>query len=227
MSTWKETLQGTLTKKLVVAFSGSFLLVFLVGHLLGNLALMGPLEDEVRWNFNAYAHFMTSNPFVKALSYLTYASFLVHILYAILLACLNRRARPIGYAKRRGKEESWASRNMGLLGTLIFIFLVIHLRSFWYEMHWGDIPLDAKGNKDLYEVVVKACSELWYVILYVLSMVFLGYHLYHGISSASRTFGWDSQKWYGRAAQIKGRVYAILIPFLFALIPVVIFLRTL
>ena len=209
-----------------MAVSGVFLMLFLVGHLAGNLPLFQPAGEEVRLQFNAYAHFMTTNPVVKVLSYLTYATFLVHIVYAAVLSYLNYRARPVGYAKRQGLERSWASRNMGVLGFIVFFFLVIHMRSFWYEMHWGNIGTDAQGYKDLYGVVFEAFTQWWYVLLYVVCMFFLGYHLWHGYESACQTLGFHHTK-YKRWIAFKGKVFAIIVPALFALIPIVMFFRTL
>src|SRR5690606_1895556 len=101
--------------------TGLFLCVFLIGHLAGNLQLI--FGDALQ--FNQYALFMTSNPAVKILSYLTYISIVFHAVDGILLTIQNRKARPIGYAKENAAANSpWASRNMAVLGTLILVFIV-------------------------------------------------------------------------------------------------------
>src|SRR5690606_7907695 len=124
-------------------------------------------------SFNIYAAFMTSNPLIKIISVVNYAFILIHIIWSIIITRRNRAARgPVGYALNRNSSH-WTSRNMGILGTFIFIFLVIHLRSFWYEMHWGDIPIanyDGVDYKNLYHVVDVAYASLWFVLLYVTSM---------------------------------------------------------
>ena len=88
---------------------------------------------------------------------------------------------------------------MGILGTLILIFLIIHMRSFWYEMHYGSMPMvEYEGGgqiKNLYIVVAAAFKELWYVILYVISMSALGFHLVHGFQSAFQTLGLSHPKY--------------------------------
>ena len=229
MSWLTETLRSTIFKKVLMSLSGLFLVFFLVGHLLGNLQLLIPNEeDTARLQFNAYAHFMSSNPAVKLLSYLTYFSILLHVLYAIVLSRLSALARPKNYtcSRHRGGKASWASKNMGILGTIVLIFLVVHLRGFWYEMHWGGIPFDSLGNKDLYEVVEKAFMQWWYVLVYVLSMIFLGYHLSHGFASAFQSLGFYHRR-YTPILKGVGILFAIIVPTLFALIPIVMYLRTL
>jgi|SRR6476660_2697860 len=126
-------LKSSLAKKYWMALTGLFLCLFLIGHLAGNLQLI--FADDSA--FNQYALFMTTNPAVKALSYLTYFSILFHAFDGILLTIQNAKARPIAYAKNKPETNSkWASRNMALLGTLILIFIVTHMANFWGRMHF-------------------------------------------------------------------------------------------
>jgi succinate dehydrogenase / fumarate reductase cytochrome b subunit len=113
---------------------------------------------------------------------------------------------------------------MGILGTVIFIFIVIHMKSFWYEMHWGAIPLDMNGNKDLYEVTATAFKSPLYVLFYVFAMAALAFHLLHGFSSAFQSLGWNHPK-YSPVVKTIGAGIAFLIPALFALIPVIMLLK--
>lgn len=215
---------NTLVRKWLMALSGLFLVLFLVGHLAGNLQLLLSNEaDAARLQFNAYAHFMTTNPVIKLLSYVTYAAILLHVLYALLLTLANRKARAGGYASgTQRKGTTWASRNMGVLGTLVLLFLVIHLRNFWYKMHWGAIGIDAAEHKDLYNVVIQSFQSEVYVVLYVLSMGVLSYHLWHGFQSACRTLGLHHPN-YTRLIQWIGRAFAIVVPLLFAIIPIMVY----
>lgn len=207
-----------------MALTGLFLILFLTVHLIGNLQL---LHDDDGRAFNIYAQFMTSNPLIKIISYGNYAFILIHVLWAILLTRKNRAARgPEAYAVQSGKSSSWASRNMGILGTFIFIFLVIHLKGFWYEMHWGGIAsqnYDGKDVKDLYAVVDAAYSNIWYALVYVVSMAMLAFHLWHGFASAFQTLGLNHLK-YNSAIRFVGRAFSIIVPALFALIPIWMFL---
>ena len=227
MSEVARFLQSTLLRKAIMSFTGLFLISFLVGHLAGNLQLLIPnAEDTARLQFNAYAFFMTTNPVVKLLSYVTYLAVLLHVVYSIVLTRLNRSARPEGYqypAYKNLKKKLSASSNMGILGTFLLIFLVIHMRSFWFEMHWGGIPVDSAGHKDLYAVVIAAFSEGWYVLLYVISMFFLAYHLSHGFSAAFQSLGLYHKR-YAPLIKSFGIGFSIIVPGLFALIPVVLYL---
>ena len=136
-------LKSSLAKKYWMAFTGLFLCLFLTGHLAGNLQLLVPNNAM---NFNQYALFMTSNPAVKLLSYLTYISILFHAIDGFLLTYQNVKARPIGYAKNNpSKNSSISSRNMAVLGTIILIFIVTHMVNFWAKMHFDrNMPLVAK-----------------------------------------------------------------------------------
>jgi succinate dehydrogenase / fumarate reductase cytochrome b subunit len=207
-----------------MALTGLFLIIFLVVHLIGNLQLM---KSDGGQAFNIYAHFMTTNPLIVAISYVNYAFILIHIIWSILLTRRNRAARgKQGYAMNNNSSQ-WSSRNMGILGTFIFIFLVIHLRGFWYEMHWGGIDTaqyDGTDYKNLYSVVDVAYSELWYVILYVVSMVLLAFHLFHGFGSAFQTLGLNHIK-YNPVIKFVGVAFAVIVPALFALIPIYMYLN--
>lgn len=136
-------LKSSIGKKYWMALTGLFLCLFLAGHLAGNLQLIfgTPLQ------FNEYALFMTTNPAVKLLSYLTYISILFHAVDGILLTIQNKKARPIGYAKNNPAANSgFASRNMAVLGSLILIFIVLHMNSFWAKMHFDkNMPLMTKS----------------------------------------------------------------------------------
>ena len=224
MSWLTETLSSTLGRKLLMALTGLFLVSFLIVHLSGNFQLLMNDEGEA---FNAYAKFMTTNPLIKAASYILYSGILLHVIISIVLAIKNKSARPVKYARTSSSPKvSWNSRNMGLLGTIILIFLVIHLRNFWYEMHWGEIGVDMNGNRDLYSVVTAAFAQPLYVLLYIVSMVGLAFHLAHGFSSAFQTLGWNHPKYSPLISKL-GLAISILIPIGFAIIPIFLFIKTL
>lgn len=222
MNWFVNFLSSTLGRKLLMALTGLFLILFLVVHLAGNLQLLH--SDQGR-AFNLYAHFMTSNPLIVAISIFNFTFILLHIVWAAILTRRNSNARgPEGYAVVRN-SSTLTSRNMGILGTLILVFLVIHLRGFWYQTHFGNIPVvdyDGTQAKNLFAVVDAAYSEVWYVIVYVVSMVVVGFHLYHGFGSAFQTLGLNHVK-YNRTIKNVGVAFSIIIPLLFALIPILMF----
>ena len=221
--TWvTKTLNSTLGRKLIMALTGLFLILFLTGHVSGNMLLF---KGDGGQAFNIYAKFMTTNPAVKLLSYLTYISVLGHIIYSIALSQHNKSARPVPYSTSKGSSNSaWSSRNMGVLGTIILIFLVVHLQGFWAQMHWGEVPMityEGEEYKHLFLIVSEAFKQEWLVALYVLSMIFLGFHLSHGFASAFQTLGLNHKK-YSPAIKLVGMLYCILVPALFASMPLYI-----
>lgn len=274
-------LKSSLAKKYWMALTGLFLCLFLTGHLLGNLQLLSTGEHAAL-HFNQYALFMTTNPAVKILSYLTYISIIFHAVDGIVLTIQNKKARPVAYVMNKpGKNTIWASRNMAVLGTVILVFIVTHMISFWARMHYdanmplqtqtvslpegqkidvylttsgGYIPVEqvtggammqktmmikdrtefysletnlkmGDGYKDLYKITVAFFKDakygLYYTIAYVISMVVLGFHLYHGFGSAFQSLGANNPKYNGLIRSF-GYAFAIVVPLLFAVIPVFI-----
>lgn len=224
MSWFTSTLSSSIGKKLIMSFTGLFLILFLIGHASGNTLLF---KDDGGLAFNIYAKFMTSNPAVKLLSYLTYLSVIGHVIYSIILTRANKKARPVGYAvSTKDSQSAWNSKSMGALGLIILLFLVMHLKGFWYEMHWGEIGNDANGNRDLYTVVYEAYSQLWYVAIYVVSMIILSFHLSHGFSSAFQTLGLNHKK-HTPLIKFLGKAFSIVVPFVFAMMPIYMYLKNL
>ena len=220
----KQYFNSKIFQKALAALSGGFLILFLIGHLAGNLQLFIPGEIGKK-QFNAYALFMTTNPAVMVLSYLTYFSILLHSTLTIFLTLKSKSVRPVKYLVNSGSSNStWSSRNMAFLGTVLLIFLIVHLRSFWYEMHFGEIGLDKWGNKDLYTVTVTAFDNIFYTAFYVLSMIMLAFHLHHGVESAFQTLGLNTLK-YEKTIKFIGQGIAVVIPLVFATIPITLYVR--
>lgn len=225
MSWLTETLTGSIGKKLLMALTGLFLILFLVVHLAGNLQLL--LGDDGK-AFNIYAHSMANNPFIKVVSYGNFFFILLHVVYSILLTRKNKSARKVGYAvSPKDSESTWASKNMGLLGFILLIFIVIHLKGFWFELKFGNVPFveyEGESYKDAYAIVSEAFSQLWYVAIYVICMGFLAFHLSHGFASAFQTLGLNHKK-YSPIVKMIGKGFSILVPILFALIPIMMYLN--
>ncbi len=217
---------STIFRKTLAGLSGFFLVLFLLGHLLGNLQLFIPGEDGQK-QFNEYALFMTTNPAVKILSVLTYSSIILHTVLTLFLVFQSSNARDVKYLQSSGNANStWGSKNMAVLGTLILVFIVIHMKSFWYEMHFGVIGLDPWGNKDLHTVTVTAFNELWYVLFYVLSMVVLAIHLKHGVESVFQTLGIKTRR-YVSLIHKAAYGFALIVPAAFASIPIYLYVTQL
>lgn len=209
-----------------MALTGLFLAFFLIIHLLGNLQLLLP-EEIAHTQFNAYSHFLSGNLLIKMVSYVLYFSILYHVFDALIITIGNWRANDTSYKKdNRAEVSGWIARNMGLLGTFVLIFLVIHFKDYWYVYKFGSPPLDVEGNKDLYIIVVDSFKELWYVVLYVIAIIALGLHLIHGVSSAFRTLGLYHEKYIVWMKYI-GYLFSIFITLGFVMIPIIIYLKQL
>ncbi|MFM8451063.1 MAG: succinate dehydrogenase cytochrome b subunit, partial [Haliscomenobacter sp.] len=219
-------LTSSLGKKVVMSLTGIFLMLFLIVHLLGNLQM---LSDDGGVGFNSYAKFMTSNPLIKSVSYLLYFSILLHAIQGWRLWAQNRAARGgQGYAvkvTRAVNTNPTAASRMGWLGTIIFVFLVLHMWQFWFQMKTGNVnhvTINGVQMKDLYTPVMLAFRNPVYVLVYVISMYVIGVHLRHGFQSAFQTLGINHKK-YTPLIRFLGNAYSLLIPLGFALIPVLVF----
>lgn len=182
-------IRNAITRKNLMALTGLFLSFFLIIHLLGNLQLIMP-PDEARLQYNLYSDFLSNNMLIKLISYVLYASILAHAIDSVYLSIKAKKASGPSYVKdQRNRASKWYARQMMLLGTIVFAFLVIHFKDFWYIYKFGTLPLDSAGHKDLYGLVIVAFQDLWYVILYAVSILALGFHLLHGFFSAFRSLG--------------------------------------
>lgn len=222
MSGFNKFLHSSIGNKLLVTATGLFLILFLVVHLLGNLLLLIHPEDGVYGEqFNAYSEIMETNILIKVIAYILYASILLHTYKGVMIWAKNRKARgSVTYAVKSGSNTSFASRNMMWLGSLVFIFIAIHMGQIWFQFKFTD--LEARGMEP-FEVVEQYFKQLWVVVFYVLGCVALGWHLSHGFQSAFQTLGVRRGK-YTRLIQGLGMGFSIIVPLLFAIIPIFMFI---
>lgn len=138
MNWFIKMFSSSIGQKLLVALTGLFLCTFLIVHVSGNLQLF---SHDHGLGFNTYTVFMTTNPFIKTVSYVLYISILLHAFKGLNLVFKNRAARPVQYDNVNGKANShWTSRNMGILGTIVLVFIVTHMANFWAEYKFGHVP---------------------------------------------------------------------------------------
>jgi succinate dehydrogenase / fumarate reductase cytochrome b subunit len=205
-------------KKLVMAVTGSFLIIFLIVHLIGNITLFfGP--DA----FNGYVSALdVVKPLIRVVELVLLAAFILHIYDGIVLWLENRRARPVNYKVNASSENStFTSRWMFWLGSVIFIFLVLHLATFFWRFNFYD-PSGLAQDHLYFNIVVNFFQIWWYVALYVVAVIALGFHLHHGFQSAFQTFGWNHKKYFPLIKKI-GTLYAIVMAFGFASMPIYFF----
>ena len=210
--------------KYLAALSGLFLILFLTGHLLGNLQLLIPVKSGAQEQFNKYAEFMSTNPVVKILSIITYLSIILHVLVTIYLTIDSKLKRKVGYKKVKSDTNSFGSRYMGVLGTIILAFVIIHLSNFWYKAKFTDsIPL-IDGRQDIYSMVVDKFQSIEHVLIYLFAMMAIFFHTLHGFQSSFQTIGISTSKT-RKYIKLAGILYSLLIPILFAIIPIYIYLN--
>ena len=220
MSWLVKTLGSSLGKKLLMAITGLFLCSFLVVHCFLNSFIF---FNDGGVSFNEGAEFMAHNPVIRTMEVVLFLGLIVHAVQALIITLHNKKARPVGYAVTNGNANSkWYSRSMGLLGTLILIFLIIHLKHFWFVSRLTDEI--SSGEETLFGEMKEVFANPIWVILYVASMFSLAYHLLHGFQSGFQTLGMNHPK-YSPFIKFLGVGFAIIIPFIFALMPLAFYFK--
>ncbi len=215
MSWVTKTLSSSLGRKLIMGVTGISLILFLLVHCGINSLIF--FNDGGK-TFNAAAEFMGHNWVIRTAEVGLMLGFIIHIADGLLLWKSNREKRPVKYAIVKGEANStWYSRSMGLLGTLVLIFLIIHLRHFWITSRFTDTITG--GSTTLFAEMVATFKNPFVVIIYVLGCFSLSYHLMHGFQSSFQTLGVNHPK-YTPFIKGLGFGFAILIPLVFAAMPI-------
>src|SRR6478609_4987990 len=211
---------SSLGKKLVMALTGLFLISFLIVHCTINAMIF---FNDGGVTFSHWGHFMGTNPIIRTLEIGLVAGFLIHIIQGLTLWKANRAARPVRYNVVSPPANSkWYSRSMGLLGTLLLLFLILHTSHFWIPnrtnqfTHGEELPL--------YKMMFEIFSNPWIVLLYVIGCVSLFWHLLHGFASAFQSLGLNHQKYNGIISFV-GTAFSVVVSILFALMPIAIYFR--
>ncbi len=227
--TWKLFFTSSIGKKILMALTGIFLISFLIVHCFINSMIFFNDGGET---FNHWGHFMGSNLIIRTMEIGLFVFLLMHILQGLTLWVQNRAARPVKYNNSKpGTNSKWYSRSMGLLGTLILLFLVMHLYHFWVPSRFGGMAsvhtletttLGGYGQEEAHnlykEMHLIFSGNLFIVSLYIAGVISLGWHLLHGFQSAFQTFGVNHKR-YTPIIKGIGLVYSVLICMLFSAMP--------
>lgn len=216
---------SSITKKIIMALMGLFLIVFLLVHLGINLFIL-PICENHSEMYTAAAHFMGTNWIVKVFEIVLITAFLIHIIYGIILQIQNWIARgKVRYKSRSKSTTSFMSRYIIYTGLLIFMFLLLHFYNFYF-IKLGLVSAPAAANisipqeEHFYELVVWLFSnDIIFSVIYIITFIILGIHLNHAFQSAFQTLGLNHSK-YTPAIKIIGTVYSIVVPLGFITIPV-------
>ncbi|KAB2859333.1 MAG: succinate dehydrogenase cytochrome b subunit [Flavobacteriales bacterium] len=214
--------KSSIGRKVLMALSGFFLLVFLFQHFVINF--LSVISKDA---FNDVSFFMGTNPFIQYLMQpVLLFGVLFHLITGITMELKNKAARPIKYAVNSANaNSSWMSRNMAITGMMIMLFLGLHFYDFWIpeiktKFIEGDMTgLNANGELRFYEELLHKFTDPIRVGIYVLAFVFLSLHLMHGFQSAFQSVGFNHRK-YTPTIKKLGQLYAIIIPLGFIFIAI-------
>lgn len=206
---------SSITKKVILALAGLFLITFLVMHLAINLLILSP-DGGVA--YGEAVHFMTTNPLIKVMEVFLFGGFAIHIILGIIIQIYNWMARPVRYKVEGFSHTSFFSKYMIHTGAIIFVFLMVHFFNFYFvKLGWVDPPAGL-DREDFYQMAILLFSNNFYSILYIVLMLFLAFHLNHAFQSAFQTLGLTHSK-YTPFIKFIGTIYSIIVPLGFALIP--------
>lgn len=210
--------RSSLGKKYLMALSGLIWLGFVFGHMAGNFLLFVSAEA-----FNKYSHAIVSNPALPLIEAVLLLSILMHAFLGIKLTLENKAARPQGYAvgPADAKRASVASRTMAYTGSIVLVFIILHIAAFKYGTHY-DAVYNGVEMRDIHRLVVESFHQTGFVAWYVVALLFLGVHLSHGFSSAFQSLGINHPR-YTRWIKCAGCVYAVVVALGFISQPVYVY----
>jgi succinate dehydrogenase / fumarate reductase cytochrome b subunit len=191
--------------KILIGVTGLALFSYLIIHLAGNLVVFfGPAA------FNKYAYTLEGNPLIPIIEIGLLLIFLVHVYKTVRMYLGNQATRPVAYAQKKTagppSRKTFASSTMILSGLWLLAFIIIHVKAFRYGVEY-DWP---EGGRDLYRLEIENFSNPVIVGFYALSMLVVGSHLWHGISSGFQSLGLDKPAW-TRVIVPAGKVIAVAI----------------
>jgi succinate dehydrogenase / fumarate reductase cytochrome b subunit len=212
-------LKTSVGKKVLMGLTGLFLISFLVVHVCLNATIFFNDGGQI---FNAGADFMAHNPVIRIMEIVLFAGLIIHIIQALTLTITNRKARPVAYAKIDGPaNSSWYSRSMGILGSLLLLFLVSHLSHFWIDTKMAVFKHEEHNTY----LEMKEVFSHWYVVLiYLVGVIALCYHLLHGFQSSFQSLGLNHKNYTPLIKKV-GVWFSIIVCLLFAAMPVCMFLN--
>ena len=212
-------LKSSVGKKFIMGLSGLGLAGFVFAHMAGNMLVFKSAEA-----YNMYGHTMTHNPAYPLIAWGLVAMMLVHAFVGILLTKENNSARPSNYAVQasKAKSASTSSKTMIFSGSILLVFIVLHLATFKYGAHY-DVTYNGQTVRDLHRLMVEAFANPAFVVFYIVSLVILGVHLCHGVSSVFQSLGFNHPR-YTPAIKLIGIVYSIVVAAGFISQPIYVYL---
>ena len=221
--TWKHFFTSSIGKKLIMGLTGLFLVTFLIVHVGVNSCIFVNDSGET---FNTAAHFMSHNWVIRIMEIGLFGGLILHIIQGLIVWKQNRAARPVDYKVSAANENSkWYSRSMGLLGTLLLFFLIVHISKFFVSTKiamYADGGANDAGH-NMFEEMKEEFQKWWIVAIYIIGVISLFWHLLHGFQSAFQTLGINHKK-YTPVIRNIGIGYSVIVCILFLLMPVAFYL---
>ena len=225
---WSYFFTSAVGRKIVMALTGLFLISFLIVHvglnscIFYDLPFFDPADNGSM--FNRAAHFMGASFVIRLMEIGLFAGFILHIIQGYVVEVKNRSRRGQGYKVNLGNRGSkWYSRSMALLGTLILLFLIVHVSHFWVPSrithNLEQAAYRGVETHNLFLKMYEVFQQPLIVILYLIGVISLAYHLFHGFHSAFRTIGVHNRKY---LSMLKGLGYGFtaIVCLLFAFMPI-------
>lgn len=193
-------------RKQLIGITGLGLSFFLLTHMLGNMLILVSAQA-----YNNYAHALITNPLLPIAEIGLVGMFVAHMIFALLLAWMNSRARDRRYALQPtgDKATSLIHRSLWAQGLLILVFTILHLVTFKYGTHYT-ATYDGVEVRDLHRLVVEVFNEPAYIVWYVVALIVLGFHLSHGVGSSLQTFGIHHPR-YQKCFRTASIAYAVIV----------------
>ncbi len=231
--TWSHFFTSAVGRKIVMALTGFFLITFLIVH----VGLNACIFYDLRWlnpndngeMFNKAAHFMGSTIVTRILEIVLFLGFLLHIIQGYAVEVQNKSKRKQGYKISLGNRGStWYSRSMAILGTLLFLYLIMHVAQFWVPSRitktLAEANYDGVEMHNLYLRMYETFQSPLIVLLYLVAVLSLAFHLMHGFHSAFRSIGVHNRK-YLNLLKVVGYGFTVIVCVLFALMPISMYLQ--
>ena len=201
-------LKSSIAKKVAMALSGLFLILFLAQHFFINSTSVFSPDT-----FNVISHFMGNNPVVQfVIQPILIVGVIFHFIMGIVLDFQNKSARPIKYVKNNGAaSSSWASRNMIITGLVVLAFMFLHFYDFWVpEMVYKYVDVKPLDETRYFGELQHKFVDPIRTAIYCVSFVLLSLHLWHGFNSSFQSVGFNNK--YSRSLHKLGYAFAIVVP---------------
>lgn len=211
--------QSSITKKIFMSLTGLFLMTFLIVHAGINLFII-PITADHKEIYDMCVKFMVTNPLIKAMEIVLFGGLLLHFIYAFILQIKNWISRPTRYAVTPNSQKSFFSKYMIWTGILILILLCLHFGDFYFvKLGWVAPFGGAADAHDFYPMAVYKFSQPLTCVWYLFWFAILMFHFLHAFQSAFQSLGLNHSKYNG-IIKCLGIAYSIIIPLMFAVIPI-------